>query len=365
MRSRPSIDHARSVPLAHALDHRDVVAGSRRLPELELDHRPALRQLDLLDLLERLDAALHLSGLGGVGGEPIDEALFLGEHRLLARVGGLAVGRAQRPLALVEVVVARVDRDLAVVDVGDLAHDAVHEVAIVRRHEQRARQRFQEALEPDDGLDVEVVGGLVHEQHVGPAEQHARHGDAHLPAARERAHVAVDPLVVEAEAVQHLARLAFERVAAEVLVLLLHLAEAREDAVHLAGARRIGHRVLQGLELVVQVADPAAAGDHLVDDGSAGHLLDVLAEVADRRPLRHGHLAVVGGLLADDHAEERRLAAAVGPDQADLVAGVELERRVDEQHLLAVLLGDVVERDHKSAIVAEGRRVRMRHPRCR
>jgi hypothetical protein len=46
-----------------------------------------------------------------------------------------------------------------------------------------------------------VVGGLVHQQHVGPAEQHARHADAHLPAAGQRADVAVDLLVVEAEAV--------------------------------------------------------------------------------------------------------------------------------------------------------------------
>ena len=37
---------------------------------------------------------------------------------------------------------------------------------------------------------------------------------------------------------EHFARLALERVAAEVLVLFLHLAEAREDRVHLAGLRR-------------------------------------------------------------------------------------------------------------------------------
>ena len=67
--------------------------------------------------------------------------------------------------------------------------------------------RLQEPLEPDDRLDVEVVRRLVHQQHVGLAEQHARHRHAHLPAARERADVAVDPLVVEAEAVKDLARL--------------------------------------------------------------------------------------------------------------------------------------------------------------
>ena len=74
-----------------------------------------------------------------------------------------------------------------------------------------------------------MVGRLVHQQHVGTSEQHARHRDAHLPAARQRAHVAVDPLVVEPEAVEHFARLRLERVAAEMLVFLLHFAEARED----------------------------------------------------------------------------------------------------------------------------------------
>ena len=110
-----------------------------------------------------------------------------------------------------------------------------------------------------------MVGGLVHQQHVGPAEQHARQRHAHLPAAGERADVAIDLVVLEAEAVQHLARLRLERVAAEMLVLLLHFAEAREDAVHVAGLLGIFHGVMQGFEFVVQIADAPAAGDGLVE----------------------------------------------------------------------------------------------------
>ena len=40
------------------------------------------------------------------------------------------------------------------------------------------------------------------------------------------------------------------------------------------------------------------------------------------------------------------LPAPFGPDEADLLAGVELERGVDEQDLPAVLLADLRERDH-------------------
>ena len=330
-----------------ALEHGHLVARPRRRPEIELHHLALLRQLDLLDLLERLDAALHLRRLGGVGGEALDEPLLLGQHRLLARVGGLAVRFADRALALVEIVVARVHRDLAVVDLGDLRDDAVHELAVVRRHEQRAGSRFQEAFEPDDRLDVEMVGRLVHQQHVGLAEQHARHGHAHLPAARQRADVAVDPLVVEPEAVEHLARLGLERVAAEVLVFLLHFAEAREDRIHLVRRVGVAHRVIELLELVMQVADAAAAENRFVEHRAAGHLLDVLAEVADGQLLRDRDVAFVGHFLAGDHPEQRRLAGSVRADEADFLAGVELERRVDEENLPAVLLADAGQRDHE------------------
>ena len=58
----------------------------------------------------------------------------------------------------------------------------------------------------------------------------------------------------------------------------------------------------------------------------------------------------------DDHPEERRLAGAVRADEADLFAGVELERGVDEEDLPAVLLADLGERNHEDRTsVARGR----------
>ena len=112
--------------------------------------------------------------------------------------------------------------------------------------------------------------------------------------------------------------------------------------------------MLQRFELVMQVAEAAAAGDGLVEHRSAAHLLDVLAEVADRELLRDRHVALVWRLLADDHAEERGLAGAVRPDQAHLLARIDLEGGVDEENLPAVLLADVGERDHGS-IMSVGR----------
>ena len=205
----------------------------------------------------------------------------------------------------------------------------------MRGHEQRAGAALEERLEPEDRLDVEVVRRLVHQQDVGLAEHRACHRHAHLPAARKRADVAVDALVLEAEAMEDFARLALERVAAEVLVFLLDMAEPLEDPVHVAGFRRVSHRGLKVLELVMQVAQPAAAGNHFVDDRPAAHLLDVLPEIADREALRDRDVALVRRLFSGDHPEERRLPGPVRAHEADLVARVQLERGIDKEDLAA------------------------------
>ena len=199
-----------------------------------------------------------------------------------------------------------------------------------------------------------MVGGFVHQQDVGAAKQHTRQRDAHLPAAGERAHVAIDLVVLEAEAMQHFARLRLQRVAAEMLVGLLHFAEAFEDAIHVAGLLGIFHRMLQALQLVVQIADPPASGDRLVQHRTACHLFHVLAEVPDGELPGNRNVALVRHFLADHHAEKRGLAGAVGPDQTDLLPRVQLKRSVNENQLLAVLLVDAGERNHRNSKLAEG-----------
>ncbi len=155
---------------------------------------------------------------------------------------------------------------------------------------------------------------------------------------------------------QHLARLRFERVAAQVLVFLLHFAEAGQDAIHVVRLRGIPHGMMQVRQLVVQIAELPAAGDGFIENGAPLHLLHVLAEVADGQLFRHRNVALVGGFFADDHAEQGRLARAVGTYQADLLPWVQLKRGVDKDQLFAVLLVDIGERDHSKYQVSKARR---------
>jgi hypothetical protein len=95
----------------------------------------------------------------------------------LARLGGLVGGE-----------VARVAAQQAAVELDDARGHGVDEGAVVRDEDQRALPAGEQVLQPLDGVDVEVVGGLVEQQHVGRGHQRARQRHALLHAARQRRH---------------------------------------------------------------------------------------------------------------------------------------------------------------------------------
>jgi len=93
-------------------------------------------------------------------------------------------------------------------------------------------------------------------------------------------------------------------------------------------------------ELVVQLAQPAAPRDRLVEDRPAAHRLDVLAEVADADPLGDRNLSGVRCFLPREHPEQRRLPGPVRAHEADLLPGIQLERGIDQNDATSVLLAD-------------------------
>ena len=211
--------------------------------------------------------ALLLGGLGGLG------ALDALQH----------VGRVPALELL----------DLPVVHLPHAEADLVEEPAVVRDDEQRARLPRPAALEvvgqPGDGVDVEVVGGLVEHEHVEVADEHA--GEVHattLPAG-ELADSAVPGDVGD---------------------------EAADDAAdpRVRRPRVLGH-----------VAD-----DRVGDGGLRVERVGLL-ERADGDPAAPHDAAGVGLERTCEQREQRRLAVAVAADDADAVALVDPERdRVED-----------------------------------
>jgi hypothetical protein len=340
-----AVDAAPGVGLAHALDLEDLVPAALDPAEVEAPLDEAAGRLDPLDLVHLLGPALHLAGLGGLGLESLDEAQVLGQGGLLLLVLGLALGGIQRPRPLVGVVVARVRSHLSTVDLDDAAHHAVHHVAVVAGQQDGARVVAQPALQPDDALDVQVVGGLVQQQQLGAGQQQAGELHAHPPAAGQRRHGARQLVLPEAQAVQDRGGAGLQVVTPARGELALHLAVALD---HLVVVRRlvVAQALLQPGQLLAQGGQRPGAGQGLLQHAARGQVGEVLPEPAGRQAPGPLHRALVGALLAQDQAEQGGLASPVGADQADLLAGVELHGRAQEDDLVPVLQGDVAQLDH-------------------
>ena len=220
----------------------------------------------------------------------------------------VVVGDALRAFLQIVLVVALVDIDLAVVEFHDDVAHAVEEVTVVGYHEEGAAGAAEIILEVFDGVNVEVVGGLVEDQEIGFCGQYLRDGHA------------------------------FDLSAGEFFHLLLgtqsEFGEDADDAV----------LVFEAAFRVERREERRAAGKHLFEQRGFRVEVIVLLEESDPDFLEELDLpAGIGFVLAGQDAHERGLAGAVGGDQGNLVAFVHIEADMVEQHFRPVGLGDVLD----------------------
>jgi hypothetical protein len=130
-------------------------------------------------LLGALGHVLRSDRLGGLG--PQLRGLLQQARRLLLGVGALATTALLVGLALNQVLlpveVVLVHLGAIGVQVVDLRDHGVQQAGVVADHQDAARVGGQEAAQPRDRVGVQVVGGLVEQQGVGPREQDARQFD--------------------------------------------------------------------------------------------------------------------------------------------------------------------------------------------
>ena len=141
----------------------------------------------------------------------------------------------------------------------------------------------------------------------------------------------------EAEARQHLLDAVIDRVSILVLELVVQLVVAPLGPLAVGCVFRLGHLLRGLLELVLQLdqrGEPRL--DHL-HQRFAGLEVDLLAQQADPDSRPHEQRAVIGLFQAGQKLDQRGLAGAVGPDQADPLAGANLESQLGEDGIADVL----------------------------
>ena len=189
------VEPAHDPPLAVAV--RDVLRDQQALGpplrrrEVDVDRGRLRARVEVAELvlepLGLVDPRLGLARAGaGLAREPVELAAHAVPERLL--VGGLAGEQLVLLLEVAAVAAAHVEeaRGEGAVQLDHAPGDGFEEVAVVAHRDEGLGLARQQLLEPEDAVDVEVVGGLVEQQQLGLAHELARDGEPLLPAARER-----------------------------------------------------------------------------------------------------------------------------------------------------------------------------------
>ena len=314
-------------PAAHGLQELEAeraTAGAGRVDALGLD--PG----DLLQLRLRLPRLRPVA-------EARDEALEPGDVLGLA-LGALRLhGEPRRLLLAPDVPLAGEVGRAAALELEHGGADRFEEPAVVRDEDDGGVDRRELLLEPLHRLHVEVVGRLVEQQQVGPAGERACERGAGELAAGEGLETAVEVGVGEAEPAQDRGGVVAPAVAAGVLEAGLRLAVAPERLRCVVAA---GHRLLQPAQLALGLDEVRGAGERVLAEREAGEPRRPLVVQRDARALLPGELAARELGLADQRAQQRRLAGAVRAGEREPVPALDLERDAVEERLAGELLAE-------------------------
>ena len=280
-------------------------------------------------MLELGDTRLRL-GLTALG--PLPDPFQLVLDRLLA--AGFLAGfllQALRLLLQIGGVVAFIGEIFPAIEFQDPADDIVEKIAVVGDHQHRAGIFLEMIFQPFDTLGVKMVGRLVEQQDVRLLDQQAGQRDAALLTARQ----AFDR-PVRRRAAQRLHRdfqLVVERPAIDRVDLFLERTHFLHQRVEICVLRRIRHDHADLVEAIELVRGFARAVLHILKNGLGGIELRLLRQIADADILARPGLAAIFLVDAGHDLDQRRLADAVGADDADLGTAIKLQIDTVEHRL--------------------------------
>jgi hypothetical protein len=207
------------------------------------------------------------------------------------------------------------------VEHGDAVAHRHHEVHVMldQQHRHVAPQAADALAQLAHVLAAEPAGRLVEQDQLRSPDERARQRDALLDREGQRSRQPAGD-VVDAERLERLER---RRAQGPLVAIGARQSQQRRGQARAAPALRPGHDVLERRQPREQPDALERAGDP--------EARELMRPDVAQRALAPRDVAVVGAHEAADHVEERRLARAVGADDADDLARRDLQ-------------GDVVER---------------------
>jgi hypothetical protein len=187
-----------------------------------------------------------------------------------------------------------------------------------------------------------MVGRFVEQQQIGAAGEGAGQIEANPPAAGKFSHRARKVGVGKAQAVQHFGDAGLGRVTADFAVAIMQVADG------FAVIARFGFD-----QFAFDAAQFDIAIEHKIE-GAVGQGRRFLGNAGDVPAGRQFDVARFGVQFAREQRKQAGFAAAVGADDTDLPAGVQLNGGVDNQGVADAGEGDLAEGDHEGANYSGG-----------
>ncbi len=179
--------------------------------------------------------------------------------------------------------IALIFAQLATIELDDAVGDVVQKAPIVGDEQQRALEVVEQAFQPFDRREVEMVGGLVQQQQLGVGDQRARQRNAFLEPAGQGVDRAVG---VQAQALQGFLHPAVESPGVGHFEFVR---QPFEVGVHRLIAFR--HRMRHGMVLGQQRLRRADAFGHRLEHRMSGLELRLLRHIGQPQGRRAPHLA--------------------------------------------------------------------------
>ena len=205
------------------------------------------------------------------------------------------------------VVVAGPTGEVAPVQLHDACGELPEEGAVVCHEEECRLHLEQEALEPEDRFEIEMIGRLIQQQHVGLAHQGACQQDAALQSA--------------GEALEQLLR----------------------------GESHLLHQILDadiGFPILLGSTDTQSCMDDL-KNRSLDSFRNFLGQAGQHNAVRFGDLAFLRFFLTCNDAHDAGLAGAVTAHEADALARIDLQVDLIKQGAVGVAQGDAAELEER------------------
>ncbi len=159
----------RPIILAQFIADNRIIATAKTGRKLEV-HRLVVDLIDLdgHDFLQLLDATLHLNRLGWLVPETLDKVLDVGDLFLLVFVSAQLLFASFGSQHHILIVWHLVILCMATGNLDGSRCNIVDESTVVTDKDHRFGLLSQKLLEPLNGIDIQVVGRFIEQQHIGP-----------------------------------------------------------------------------------------------------------------------------------------------------------------------------------------------------